>query len=397
MSIPDLLQNKSKYDSTGHAHDQSRPKADLLERFSGVYHEVFFGELLRLEIKRSERSRKQFLLMLNDFGGFEEGFERQQIAKKVADALSSVSRDTDFKGWYQHGTVLGVIFTELDVREENFKAEHRYLVEKCRAALEIGLSKEEYRKISVTWHIFPGRLDTTGADDPPHGSVYEDVLTQMARKRAAHRAKRAIDIAGSLCALILFSPIFFIIACLVKLSSEGPVFFKQERVGLLGKRFMFLKFRSMYKDNDASIHREFVKNLICGTPGENGGKGGAGQRGTYKITEDPRVTPLGHFLRKTSLDELPQFINVLKGDMSLVGPRPPIPYECADYDIWHRRRVLEMKPGITGLWQVKGRSRTTFDDMVRMDIRYIREWSIWLDLKIMIQTPLAAITGKGAY
>jgi lipopolysaccharide/colanic/teichoic acid biosynthesis glycosyltransferase len=102
-------------------------------------------------------------------------------------------------------------------------------------------------------------------------------------------------------------------------------------------------------------------------------------------------------LRKTSLDEFPQFINVFKGEMSLVGPRPPIPYELENYDIWHRRRVLEPKPGITGLWQVKGRSRTTFDDMVRLDLKYIKEWSLWLDIKILLQTPLAVLNGKGAY
>jgi lipopolysaccharide/colanic/teichoic acid biosynthesis glycosyltransferase len=121
------------------------------------------------------------------------------------------------------------------------------------------------------------------------------------------------------------------------------------------------------------------------------------QKGTYKITKDPRVTPVGHFLRKTSLDELPQFFNVLLGDMSLVGPRPAIPYECEEYDVWHRRRLLEMKPGITGLWQVRGRSATTFDEMVRIDIKYVQEWSLWLDIKIILQTPWVVLKGKGAY
>ena len=118
---------------------------------------------------------------------------------------------------------------------------------------------------------------------------------------------------------------------------------------------------------------------------------------TYKIKDDPRVTSLGKVLRKTSLDELPQFINVLKGDMSLVGPRPPIPYECQNYDVWHRRRVMEMKPGITGLWQVEGRSALPFDEAVRMDIRYVREWSLWMDLRIIFKTPLAVLSCKGAY
>jgi lipopolysaccharide/colanic/teichoic acid biosynthesis glycosyltransferase len=115
------------------------------------------------------------------------------------------------------------------------------------------------------------------------------------------------------------------------------------------------------------------------------------------MTNDRRITALGNFLRKTSLDELPQFVNVLKGEMSLVGPRPPIPYECEIYDLWHRKRLLEMKPGITGLWQVEGRSRRTFDEMVRLDLRYINEWSLWLDLKIILKTPWVMVSGSGGY
>jgi lipopolysaccharide/colanic/teichoic acid biosynthesis glycosyltransferase len=117
----------------------------------------------------------------------------------------------------------------------------------------------------------------------------------------------------------------------------------------------------------------------------------------YKLREDPRITPLGKILRKTSLDELPQFINVLRGDMSLVGPRPPLPYELTSYSRWHRSRLLETKPGITGLWQVNGRSSTTFDEMVRLDLRYARAWSLWLDLKILFKTPWAVFWGQGAY
>jgi lipopolysaccharide/colanic/teichoic acid biosynthesis glycosyltransferase len=117
----------------------------------------------------------------------------------------------------------------------------------------------------------------------------------------------------------------------------------------------------------------------------------------YKIVNDPRVTPIGRVLRRSSLDELPQFFNVLKGDMSLVGPRPPLPYEFERYSAWHRRRVLEVKPGLTGLWQVYGRSRTNFDEMVRLDLQYARQWSLWLDLKILLKTPVVVIFGTGAY
>jgi lipopolysaccharide/colanic/teichoic acid biosynthesis glycosyltransferase len=150
----------------------------------------------------------------------------------------------------------------------------------------------------------------------------------------------------------------------------------------------------MHTGNDPRIHMDYVKQFIegrvsadtCGTNGQ-----------VFKITHDPRLTKVGQFLRKTSLDELPQFLNVLRGDMSMVGPRPPIPYELENYDVWHRRRLLEVKPGITGLWQVAGRSRLPFDDMVRLDLRYATTWSLWLDLKILLRTPQAVFSGHGAY
>ncbi len=148
-------------------------------------------------------------------------------------------------------------------------------------------------------------------------------------------------------------------------------------------------------NNDPKIHREFVQRFIAGKD-EKQAKNEA-EPVVYKITNDPRITSVGKFLRKTSLDEFPQFWNVLRGEMSLVGPRPPVPYEFEVYDLWHRRRVLEVKPGVTGLWQVSGRSRTCFDDMVRLDLRYSQSWSLWLDLKILIATPRAVFTSEGAY
>ena len=207
--------------------------------------------------------------------------------------------------------------------------------------------------------------------------------------------KRAMDIAGSIALLILLSPILAAVAIAIKMTSRGPVLFKQERLGQRGSVFQCLKFRTMYVDNDATIHRDYVQNFIAGKVQEQC-KSEAGPA-VYKIKNDPRVTPVGQFLRKTSLDELPQFWNVLRGEMSLVGPRPPVVYEFEVYDLWHRRRVLELKPGVTGLWQVSGRSRTSFDDMVRMDLRYSQRWSLWLDIKILLATPLAVFTGNGAY
>jgi len=147
--------------------------------------------------------------------------------------------------------------------------------------------------------------------------------------------------------------------------------------------------------NDASIHREYIKRFIAGEA--DSAQVDNNHNVVYKMPNDARVTRVGKFLRKTCLDELPQLINVPSGDMSLVGPRPPIPYELETYQIWHRRRVLEAKPGITGLWQVNGRSRLTFDEMVRLDLQYVRTWSLWLDIKILLQTPRAVLSGQGAY
>jgi len=150
----------------------------------------------------------------------------------------------------------------------------------------------------------------------------------------------------------------------------------------------------MYVNNDLNIHKEFIKRVIAG---QHESKNGNNGETVYKMTDDPRTTSVGKFLRRTSLDELPQFINVLKGDMSLVGPRPPLAYEFQQYKVWHRRRVLELKPGITGLWQVNGRSRVRFDDMVRLDLRYVRTCSLWLDIRILLQTPKAAFFSNDAF
>jgi lipopolysaccharide/colanic/teichoic acid biosynthesis glycosyltransferase len=200
---------------------------------------------------------------------------------------------------------------------------------------------------------------------------------------------------GSFSLLLLLSPVLAAIAVAIKLTSKGPVIFEQYRLGQFGTRFKCLKFRTMYTNNDSKIHREYVQNFIAGQAKAAGSTGN--EPAIYKLTNDPRVTAVGRFLRKTSLDEFPQFLNVLLGEMSLVGPRPPVPYEFEMYDHWHRRRVLELKPGVTGLWQVNGRSRTCFDDMVRLDLRYSQTWSLWLDLKILLATPLAVVAGNGAH
>jgi lipopolysaccharide/colanic/teichoic acid biosynthesis glycosyltransferase len=207
-------------------------------------------------------------------------------------------------------------------------------------------------------------------------------------------AKRLFDVVVSALSLLVLSPLLLLIAIAIKLHSPGPAIFVQERIGFdprtgTVRPFPFYKFRSMRHDNDDSLHRAHVAKLIeqntAVAPGEK----------SLKLERDPRITGLGHILRKTSLDELPQLFNVLEGTMSLVGPRPALPYEVALYDERHRQRLLAV-PGVTGWWQVRGRSRVSFDEAVEMDIWYIEHASLGLDLKILLLTPWAVASGQGA-
>jgi lipopolysaccharide/colanic/teichoic acid biosynthesis glycosyltransferase len=206
-----------------------------------------------------------------------------------------------------------------------------------------------------------------------------------------------MDVAGSIAIIALFFPVFLAIALAITASSRGPILFRQQRIGQYGKPFTFLKFRSMKANNDSSVHEQYVAQLIAGNAQRFPSNGNGDGAGIYKLTNDARVTRVGAFLRRSSLDELPQVFNVLMGHMSLVGPRPAIPYEVAAYQTWHRRRVLEVKPGITGLWQVNGRCRLSFDEMVRLDIQYAKICSPWVDMKILLRTPRAVLVGDGAY
>ncbi len=256
------------------------------------------------------------------------------------------------------------------------------------------LCTADLEQVRVSVHIFSDKSNDKDADISADRTFYPDLDHLNKAQKIPFLVKRTIDILGSLLALALFSPLFLLIAILVKLTSKGPILFRQERLGQFGRTFTFLKFRSMQAANDPKIHHEFMKSVIKGA---YDGKVDANGKPVYKMTNDPRTTRVGRLLRRTSLDELPQFINVLKGDMSLVGPRPPLAYEYREYDVWHRRRVLEIKPGITGLWQVEGRSRVRFDDMVRLDLQYARGWSLWLDVQILWKTPRAVMFGNGAY
>jgi lipopolysaccharide/colanic/teichoic acid biosynthesis glycosyltransferase len=355
----------------------------------GVFaHQELFEALLCRERKRAERSGQSLILMLvRAIDPRDAGLD--ELMTRAAHLASRAIRDTDIAGWYQQGTALGILFTELGTAsaEQAAKAIEDKVVGALREALK------DFSRLQISVYFFPEEFDGQNRDPGFSLTLYPDYEKRMSKKRTLLVIKRMIDIAGSAILMVLTAPVLLLIAIAVKCSSPGPVLFSQERVGQLGVPFRFLKFRSMRVATDPGIHEQFVRTFIAG---KNEGQA-TGSKRVFKITQDPRVTRVGRFLRRTSLDELPQFWNVFCGEMSLVGPRPPIRYELDAYQLWHRRRLLEAKPGITGLWQVHGRSRTTFDEMVRLDLDYARSWSLLLDFQILLRTPRAVVSGEGAY
>jgi lipopolysaccharide/colanic/teichoic acid biosynthesis glycosyltransferase len=353
-----------------------------------------FAGAIALERKRVERSGRLFVLTLIDLAHLVEENAGQEVVDQVLRVLSISMRETDVIGWHRNGSAtLGIIFTE--IASDQRKTIVSSMLSRVTGILYTKLSFEQFSRVSISQHVFPEEWDHDVPQRPSHPLLYPDLGDRETGRRAFSISKRLMDVTGSALGLLLCVPLFLIIALAIKLTSKGPVLFRQTRVGQYGKPFVFLKFRSMYSNNDPAIHQKYVTDLIAGRPERNSSSKSAGV--VYKLARDPRITSVGGFLRKSSLDELPQLYNVLKGDMSLVGPRPAVPYEVEAYKPWHRRRVLEAKPGVTGLWQVMGRSRVTFDEMVRLDVRYAMARSLWLDLKILVQTPGAVISGSGAY
>ena len=355
-----------------------------------VLNEELFRTVLRKERKRADRSNQPLVLMLvhvNDG----VGADSWSTGEAAIEALAAATRETDVLGWFERRAVIGVILPEIRVSDLANTCEG--LDTRVRRLLAKRLGGETLGRFSIRLRVYP---------EPRHAGEegvwpVDPLLYPKPRSRQEQRTiydaiKRGLDVIGSLTLLLMLSPLLLLIVVLLKLTSRGPVIFRQVRIGQMMKPFTMLKFRTMYSGTDHGVHHEFVSRFIKAS----GQVHEPGKNRFFKLTNDPRVTPVGRVLRKTSLDELPQLWNVLRGDMSLVGPRPPLPYELEQYKPWHRRRVLEAKPGITGLWQVAGRSRTTFDEMVRLDLRYARTRSLWNDLKILLATPAAVISGKGA-
>ena len=369
-------------------------KADVFDGIQGFYNEDYFNRMLSLERKRTQRSKKPFLMMLLDISRLVNPHPNLVVINSIGRVLDAGIRETDVRGWYRKGRVIGVLFTELEsasgaVRDKIFA--------KLLLSLAGEIDRQDLEKIDVTFHAFPEDQDKGNGNGNGHFNMklYKDLLEGNRNKGLSRKMKRLIDIVGSLLAVILFSPIILAVAAAVKCTSEGPVLFRQQRIGQWGETFTFLKFRSMQVMQAENPHKAYIEKFIRENQSANGTAGE--EAPVFKLTDDPRVTPVGRFIRKTSLDELPQLFNVLRGEMSLVGPRPPVPYEFEIYDVWHRMRMLTVKPGITGLWQVCGRSSTNFDEMVRLDLKYVTDWSLWQDIKIILRTPWAVIAGKGAY
>jgi len=379
-----------------------------------------FLQRLREERSRSDRSGRPFALLLISVEqaqrtGVEVGF--------LVQALRSFSRSTrlsDLPGWYSQ-VELGLLLPETSEQEAQKVLERLrgFLGGMERCSLGVMASKQEAFRIleyprTLTQNILGNGSERDSLSMQPDSqgnpqgrgfgecaaewnflsctSPCEGRLRSGAWARLDRAARRCLDLVAGSAGLVLLAPLMLAIAAGIKFTSPGPVFFRQKRMGQNGHLFTFLKFRTMYHNCDQSLHREYVTRLIenRAETHEIGGKS------FFKLAHDPRVTPLGRILRITSLDELPQLFNVLKGEMSLVGPRPPIPYEVERYKSWQLRRLLEAKPGITGLWQVCGRATTTFDEQVRLDLRYVENQSLWLDLLIILKTFKAVFTTRGA-
>jgi exopolysaccharide biosynthesis polyprenyl glycosylphosphotransferase len=345
---------------------------------SHVVSEALFASMLLNERKRADRVGRPAVLVRVSVDSDVDADSPSTWAP-VIEALEAISRDADIMGWLEWRKTIGIVLTDVGRFDATLE---RILEARVRREIDARFDADARSRCSIAVSVNPASNDAGERTPWPLET----------HKAAQAAVKRAFDVAGSAFLLAVLSPLFLLIAALVKYRSPGPVFFRQVRVGEGGKPFAILKFRTMHANADHALHRDYVTRYI-----KSGGRTAcAVEPGVFKLTNDPRITPVGRALRKTSLDELPQLWNVLRGEMSLVGPRPPIPYEIEQYEPWHYRRVIEAKPGITGLWQVTGRSRTTFDEMVRLDLRYAKTCSFWTDLKILLATPRAVITGRGA-
>jgi lipopolysaccharide/colanic/teichoic acid biosynthesis glycosyltransferase len=352
--------------------------------------ELFRSAITR-ERRRTERSGLAITVVMISIGEFSRDARAAEIWSGIAEALSAVRSEIDILGWFEQDAMMGLLAP--DIRAAELAAVCKEIETRFRKELTARFEQHVTESVSLRLRVYPEPMRSEEeASQSIDFYLFPELHERRVRAVRYETVKRGIDLVGSLTLLILLAPLLAAVALSVKVTSRGPVIFRQVRIGRMMKPFMICKFRTMRANADHGIHHSYVSWFITASDKSQGHD----KNHVFKLTSDPRITPIGHFLRKTSLDELPQLWNVLKGEMSLVGPRPPVWYELQQYKPWHRHRVLEVKPGITGLWQVSGRSRTTFDEMVRLDLRYARARSLWTDIKILLATPKAVISGNGA-
>lgn len=339
-----------------------------------------FARVLWRQRAHADRTGSPFLLLRFHLNG---GLHFNSSAEGAVDTLMHVAaqecRSGDLADWFgDHRRAVGVILPDASAESAPRVIERVTAAFRTRAK-RYADAQGVIPELRCEVYVYPS---TPEMQTMPGASGEKYLAGETLFSRPLPRWKRALDIVASGTGLALLSPLFLVVAIFIKIVSPGPVFFRQERVGRLGITFRIWKFRTMFCDSDVSMHQEHMEKLIQGQAAE-GGQG----RGIpmTKIKHDPRIIPFGHILRASCIDELPQLINVLLGDMTLIGPRPALPYEADQYLRWHTGR-FDAVPGMTGLWQVSGKNTLSFEEMVSLDIRYGRELSIWQDAKILVKT-----------
>ncbi len=344
-----------------------------------------FRRIINREHERANRTGDVFSLVVFVLSKSREG---QDAPKLLAETIASRVRSIDAVGWLdsQH---IGILLPET-----NYAGACHFTDKICHEILHIR-RPPEFEIITypsdkladpdkIDPYVFSGKSENKQTRAPLRGGWR---FNQSSRNvdyvfcPTGWVLKKGLDFFGAGVCLLVFSPFFLAVSIIIKVVSPGPVLYRQQRIGYAGQPFTFLKFRTMCQGADTNGHQAHLAQLI---------KAESSDAPMAKLDHDPQIIVFGNWLRKSCLDELPQLINVLRGEMSLVGPRPPIPYEVKEYLSWHRGR-FDAIPGMTGLWQVSGKNKLSFSEMVRLDIRYVRERSLWLDGKILFRTPLAIL------
>jgi lipopolysaccharide/colanic/teichoic acid biosynthesis glycosyltransferase len=328
-----------------------------------------FDQVLKRERFRADRYHHKFTLVIFSLLGH---CASEQDLSVLEEVLQRSVRISDEIGWFDDRRIAVILTDTLDDGANILAKKIEYQMESLNIHVSSSISmypnnKKYYRTVNTGNHAFP-----------------MEMMEKLTDKNKLPLWKKSMDVTVSLITLIILSPLLLTVAILIKYVSPGPIFFRQERVGQGGKIFNFLKFRTMHCNSDESMHRQHAKDFIkCD---------GDSDKPMAKLDKrDSRIIPFGYFIRQSCIDELPQLINVLRGEMSLVGPRPCIPYEAEEYLQWHARR-FDVTPGMTGLWQVSGKNRTTFKEMIRLDIEYSQSRSLFFDLFIIAKTPLVILS-----